>query len=127
MSTFQQFWLYYSIPKLGMKKHSSTGDNLWSHLTLLLRLELMGWKYLNLPLNLVWYPKNLCHGRIHRKAIPSLLHFLFIIGPLGSEIRQDGLIYACNVKMRYKTSLSAKVMLILLPRPWWFSCTIHLL
>lgn len=58
--------------------------------------------------------KNLCYGRTHRKAVPSLLHFLFIIGPLGSEIRQDGLIYASSVKI---TSRSAKVMLILLPRP----------
>lgn len=61
--------------------------------------------------------KNLRYERTHRKAVPSLLHFLFIIGPLGSEIRQDGLIYASSVRMRYITSLSAKVMLILLPRP----------
>lgn len=82
--TFQQFWLYYSISK--SKKHSFTGDNMYSHLT-----------YLEVRINGVKEPqssskpgvtsKNLGYGRIHRKAAPSLLHFLFIIGPLGSEIR----------------------------------------
>lgn len=81
---FPAFLLYYSIPKLETYFHRE--QDLFSSDSYL-EVRINGVKGSQSSSELGVASKNLCYGRTHRKAVPSLLHFLFIIGPLGSEIR----------------------------------------